>query len=140
MSRAPKWYLPVAVVALLWNLLGCAAYLADVSLSPEEIAKMPPAQQELYASRTVWSTSATAIAVWGGALGCLGLILGKRWATWLLVASLVGVVVQDIGIFVVSNAGSLAGSAAYVLQGLVLAIATLLVVLARRARAGGWIT
>jgi len=139
MSQSPKWYLPVAVVALLWNLLGCAAYLADVSLSPEDLAKMPPAQQELYATRTAWSVSATAIAVWGGALGCLGLILRKRWATWLLVASLVGVVVQDIGIFVVSNAGALAGPAAYVLQGLVLLVAILLVLLARRATAAGWI-
>ena len=26
MSQAPKWYLPVTILALLWNLAGCAAY------------------------------------------------------------------------------------------------------------------
>ena len=30
MNPAPRWYLPVAIVALAWNLLGCLAYLADV--------------------------------------------------------------------------------------------------------------
>ena len=30
----------VAIVALLWNLLGCVAYLSDVTMSPEAIAQM----------------------------------------------------------------------------------------------------
>ena len=79
MTTRPKWYLPVAIAALLWNLLGCAAYLADVMLTAEDIATMSAAQQALYASRTWWAVSATAIAVWGGAAGCLGLVWRKRW-------------------------------------------------------------
>ena len=73
MSSSPKWFRPVAVIALLWNLAGCAAYLADVSLSPAQISAMSPAQQALYAERPAWSVAATAIAVWVGAAGCLGL-------------------------------------------------------------------
>lgn len=139
MTPVPSWFKPVAIVALLWNLIGCVAYLSDVSITPEAVAQMSPEQQALYNSRPAWAVSATAIAVWGGALGCIGLFLRKRWALPLLVASLVGVVVQDLAIFVLSNAGAMAGAAAYVLQGLVLVIAIALVQLARKASASGWL-
>ena len=139
MKPAPRWFLPVAVVALIWNLIGCAAYLSDVTLSAEDVAKMSATEQALYASRPAWSVGATAVAVWGGALGCLGLCLRKRWTTWLLVASLAGVIVQDLNLFFLSGAGSQAGMTTVVLQGLVLAIGVGLVVLARRALAQGWI-
>ena len=136
----PKWYLPVAITALLWNIMGCVAYLLDATISPEAIAQLTAAQQALYASRSAWVVSATAIAVWGGAAGCVGLVWRKRWATWLLVASLAGVIVQDLGIFVLSDAASQAGATAMVLQGFVLVIAVGLVFLGRRAAAEGWIS
>jgi len=40
MNTTPKWFVPVAVVALLWNLIGCWAYLQDVMVTPEQLAKM----------------------------------------------------------------------------------------------------
>lgn len=140
MNDAPKWFRPVAIAALLWNLLGCAAYLADVMMSPEALASLPEAQQAIYASRPAWAVGATAIAVWGGALGSLGLILRKRWSLWVLVVSLIGIVLQDLYLFGMSDAGALGGTAAMVLQGLVLLIGVALVWLARKAAQAGWIS
>ena len=139
MEQAPKWYTPVAVAALLWNLLGCAAFLMDVMLKPEDIAKLTAAQQAMYAARPAWSVAATAIAVWFGAAGSVGLIMRKRWATPLLLASLAGVIVQDVSLFMLGKAAGQAGGAAMGLQALVLLIAIGLLVLARRATARGWI-
>ena len=139
MTATPKWFRPVAIVALLWNLLGCAAYLADVMLSPADLAKLPEAQQALYASRPAWSISATAIAVWAGAAGCVGLIMRKRWATWLLAASLAGVIVQNVWLFVLSDAARQTGAVAFVLQGVVFVVSVALLVLARKASAQGWL-
>jgi len=138
MEHAPKWFMPVAITALLWNLIGCAAYLGDVMLTPEDIAKLTAAQQAMYAARPAWSVGATAIAVWGGAAGCLGLILRKRWAMPLLIASLAALVVQDASLFLLSGASPV-NSTAIVLQGLVLLIGIGLVLLARTAAARGWI-
>ena len=109
----PKWFRPVAIVALMWNLLGCAAYLADVSLKPEDVAKLSAEQQALYAARPAWSVAATATAVWFGALGSLGLLLRKRWAFGLLVLSLLGIVGQDVWLFGLSRAASAAGAVAW---------------------------
>ncbi len=140
MEPAPKWFKPVVIVALLWNLLGCVAYLSDVMLTPDDVAKMPAAQQALYASRPAWAVAATAFAVWGGALGSIGLLLRKRWAKAVLLVSLAGVVVQDVGLFALTEAGSLAGPVALALQGLVLVIAVALVLLGRKADRQGWLS
>src|SRR5512143_654048 len=140
MNSTPKWFLPVAILALAWNLIGCAAYLKDVTTSAADIARMSAAHQALYAARPAWSVGATAIAVWAGALGCVGLIMRKRWATALLAVSLAGVVVQDISFFMMSGAEAQMPQAALVLQGLVLAIAISLVLLAPKSSARGWIT
>ncbi|NKB88731.1 MAG: hypothetical protein GKS06_10970 [Acidobacteria bacterium] len=139
MTATPKWYMPVVVVALLWNLLGCFAYLSDVMLSADALAAMPDAQRAIYEARPIWAVSATAIAVWGGALGCIGLLLKKSWANPALIASLVGIVVQDLNLFVLTDAAAQAGGAAYGLQGMVLIVGIALVVLGRRAVREGWI-
>ncbi|MEQ1760309.1 MAG: hypothetical protein ABL986_18485 [Vicinamibacterales bacterium] len=140
MTKTPRWYLPVTVLALLWNLIGCAAYLSDVMLTAEDIAQMSAAQQALYSARSAWAVSATAIAVWAGAAGCVGLIWRKRWAMPLLLASLAGLVVQDVALFTLSDAGARPDATAAVLQAVVLGIGIALVYLARTASVRGWIS
>ena len=140
MTQAPKWFRVAAIIALLWNILGCLAFVADLQLKPEDIAKLPEAQQALYASRPAWSIAATAIAVFGGTLGCIGLILKRKWAFVLLLLSLLGILGQDIAMFVLANAAEAAGSFAIVLQSVVLIVGVWLVLLSRKAMASGWIS
>lgn len=135
----PTWFKVVAVLALLWNLLGCLAFFSDLRLSPEDLAKLPEAQQALYAARPAWAIAATAIAVFGGALGSVGLLLRKKWAFPVLVLSLLGILVQDFGLFVLADGASLAGPVAVVLQAVVLAVGIGLVLLSRRGLARGWL-
>jgi hypothetical protein len=134
---SPKWYMPVAIIALLWNLIGCAAYLMDVTLTPEALGAMPPDQQALYAARPAWAVAVYAIAVWGGALGCVGLVMKKRWAKGALLASLLGLIAQDIALFGMSPVAI--ETPVYALQGIVLMIAVLLLLLANKAVRQGWL-
>jgi len=139
MMNSPTWFKAVAVVALLWNLLGCIAFFSDLRLSPEDLAKLPEAQQALYAARPAWAVAATATAVFGGVLGCLGLLLRKKWALPVLALSLLGILVQDFGLFVLAGGASLAGPVAIAMQGIVLAVGIGLVWLARKGIARGWL-
>lgn len=139
MNKPPPWFAVLAVLALLWNLAGLFAVVADLKLSAAEIAALPLDQQALYRARPGWSVVASVVAVVGGTLGCIGLLLRRRWAVPALAASLVGVVVQDIGIFVVAGAASVAGPVPVVLQSVVFAIAVGLLLLARRAGARSWL-
>ena len=139
MNKLPRWFTIVAVVALLWNVVGCIAAAADLRISPDDVAKLSAAQQALYNARPDWAVAATALAVLGGVLGCVGLLLRKRWAFFVLVLSLIGILVQDYGLFVLVDGASLAGPSAVVTQGLVLAIGIGLVLLSRRAITRGWL-
>lgn len=139
MTQPPKWFKVVAILALVWNLLGCAAYLADAMMTPADVAKLSPEHQELYAARPSWAVSATAVAVWLGALGSLALLLRKRWATVLLVLSLFGVLVQDYWLFLGSNAARVTGSSAMIMQAFVLVVSIALVMLSLHAAKRGWL-
>lgn len=137
MKQATRGFQVWAGLALLWNLLGCAAFVSDLRLTAEDIAALPAAQQALYAARPAWAVAATATAVFGGAAGCVGLLLARRWAVPLLALSLLGIVAQDIGLFVLAGGAALAGPAVWALQGLVLLVGIVLLVSARRAAARG---
>lgn len=140
MNTPPGWFKVVAIVALLWNLLGCLAFAADLSMSPEDIAKLPAPQQALYAARPAWAVAATGLAVIGGALGCIGLLLRRRWATPLFVLSLIGILAQDFGLFVLAGGAGLAGPAAMVMRAIVLVVSIWLVLFSRKSAARGWLT
>lgn len=140
MNKAPKWFTAVAIAALLWNLLGCVAFFEDLQLSPQDVAKLSAAQQTLHNARAGWAVAATALAVFAGAIGCVGLLLRKKWALILFVLSIIGLLVQDFGLFVLVNGAALAGPVAVILQLLVLAIAIGLVFLSRKATAYAWLT
>lgn len=136
MNAPPKWLRPVAVVALLWNLLGCLAFVSDLAMSSADVERLDAAQRALHEARPGWSVAGTGLAVVGGALGSLGLLLRRRWAMPLLALSLAGVVLQDAGLALahVSPGGVVIG-----LQALVLAVAVALLALAMRARRRGWL-
>lgn len=139
MSKSPAWFKVVAVVAVLWNLIGCLAFVSDMRLSPDDIAALPDAHQTLYKARPGWALAGTAVAVVGGLLGSLGLLFGRKWALPVLIASLFGLLVQDIAMFLLVDGVTLAGPAAVVLQAMVLVIAIGLVLLGRMAMARGWL-
>ena len=139
MNTSPTWLKVVAVLALLWNLLGCLAFFMDLRMSPEDVASLPEAQQALYAARPAWAVVATAVAVFGGVLGCIGLLLGRKWAFVVLLLSLIGIIVQDFGLFILADGASLAGPVAVVMQAIVLVIGIVLVALSRKGIARGWL-
>jgi len=137
--NTPTWFKVVAVLALLWNLLGCFAFFSDLRLTPDDLARLPETQQALYAARPGWTVAATAIAVFGGALGSIGLLLRKKWALPVFVLSLLGILIQDFGLFVLADGASLAGPVAVVMQAVVLAVGVSLVMLSRKGISRSWL-
>lgn len=99
MTKPPTWFWIVAVIALLWGLAGCAAYLMQVTMTPADIAKLPPAQAELMALMPAWLDGVYAIAVWIGLAGAAALLLRRRIARSLYIVSLIAVIVQFGWIF-----------------------------------------
>lgn len=136
MNNPPKWFTPVAVVALLWNLIGAAALAMNATADP---ATLTAAQQALAASTPAWAGIASWFAVGAGALGSLGLVLRKDWAPEALLVSLAGVIIQDLWLFAIADVASAYGTAPLIMQGIVLIIAIALLSLSRTARVRGWL-
>ena len=81
----------IGVVALIWNVVGVINFF--VQTNPDMLAAYRESERAIVESRPAWATGGFAIAVFGGALGCLLLLLRKSAAYYLFVASLLGVVV-----------------------------------------------
>ncbi|MFN3945777.1 MAG: hypothetical protein ACK4K7_12710 [Allosphingosinicella sp.] len=88
--RPPIWFWIVVGLALLWNLLGVAAYLAEAFGMAQSAA-----HSAMIDVRPAWATAAYAIAVFGGTLGCLALLMRRRWAYVLLGVSFAALLVQQ---------------------------------------------
>ena len=136
----PRTFYWISGAALLWNLLGIAAYVGQVTMTPEAIAALPEAQRALYENVPGWVTSAFAIAVNAGAIGCLLLILKKALALPVLILSLVAVLIQMFHNFFLSNAIEVMGAAAVVGPAFVILIGIYLVWFANDAKKKGWIS
>lgn len=139
MAVAPRWFMIVSVLALLWNIAGLLAFVSDAMMGPDDVAQLSAAEQALYAARPAWAVLASALATMAGTLGSLALVMRKRWALPLLILSLVGVVGQDAGFLALPGGLTSIGAVPMVLQGIVLLISIGLVLLARRGIASGWL-
>ena len=99
----PHWsFWVICVIALIWNLMGSINF--TMQMDPEMLANYPDEAKSLVETRPFWATIAFAIAVFGGLLGDIFLILRKAIAYYLFIASLVGVIVTNIHTFQVSGA------------------------------------
>jgi hypothetical protein len=127
-ARAPAWLRIVAALGLIWNLFGVYAYLQTVG-----VLKAGPGMT--MAEMPAWVTGAFAIAVFGGTLGSLGLLLLMRWSKLLLLLSFLALLAQDVWKFAL-NSGP---ANALVLTIAVNVISLLLVWLAYSAGGKGWL-
>lgn len=139
MNKSPLWFKIVIVVALLWNLLGAIAVIMNFMITPEAISALPAAQQQMYADTPMWASYASLLAVFAGALGCVALLLSKAFASPLFMLSIVGLVLQNIGIFVIVDAIAVMGNSVLIMQGCVFVIAIGLLLLAKMAMKRQWI-
>ncbi len=138
--KPPIWFWIVSIVALLWNLMGVLAYLGEAYMSEEAFALLSEGERTLYEARPAWVTGAFAIAVFAGALGCIGLLLRKKWAAMVLVISLLGVIGQQTYLFFMSDTFDVMGNSAMFMPITIIIVAILLIVLARSANKKMWMS
>lgn len=138
-TKRPSWFWPVSALALLWNLVGLLMFWKQVTLTPEAVAALPPEQQQIHAAMPDWVYVLFGIAVIAGVLGVLGLLLKRRWARPLLLLSFLAVTTQMVSAYATTPAWALTGAASAAFPLLLIAVALLLWLFARRASARGWI-
>ncbi|WP_109300860.1 hypothetical protein [Aquimarina sp. AU474] len=138
-NKLPAWYWVVSIVAFIWNIIGVLAYIAQAYMTEEALAAMPEGDQNFYNNMPAWVTGVFAIAVFGGTLACIGLILKKKWAYLLFLVSLIAVLAQAIYNFFLQDYVSLSGPR-IMMPLLIIIVALFLVWFSKKAIAKDWIS
>jgi hypothetical protein len=127
----------ISTLALLWNALGIVTWLMTVTMSDAALAALPEAEQELYTNVPAGVTVSYAVAVFGGTVGSIGLLLRRAWAVPILGLSLAGILLQMGHALLASQLLAVKGAGAAVLPLLIVVVAALLLWYAVRARSRG---
>lgn len=128
----------IAVLFLLWNLFGCYLYYLDVTLSDTAYAEAyGEAMAAVRSKYPAWSIAAYAIAVWGGLIASILLLLRKKFAVPLFVVSLIAAIVSFIWGMTNEEARAAAGNTALVMPVIVVAIGAFEIWFARKKAAKG---
>ena len=87
-----------------------------------------------------WVTGAFAIAVFTGALGCIGLLFRKKWATPIFILSLLTVLAQQVYNFLIAKVHIELGAQTVAVSLLVIIVSIILVWLSKKWTEKGWLT
>ncbi|QNJ98705.1 hypothetical protein [Constantimarinum furrinae] len=84
----------IAVLALLWNLMGIYQYLLSTVLADSLTDMISAEELNIINNMPSWYSYVFAIAVFAGVLGCLFLLLRKKLAITLFGISLLALLIQ----------------------------------------------
>jgi hypothetical protein len=93
-ASVPLWFWIIAVVALLWNLIGCAIFFSEVFAKEAMMESMTEAQKEWTRSTPSWIYFVFAISVSTGLAGSISLLMRKALSVPLFAVSVVAVLIQ----------------------------------------------
>ena len=135
----PWSFWAIGVVALIWNILGAANFF--VQMNADMLASFSETARAIIEGRPVWATGGFAISVFGGALGCLLLLLRKSIAYYVFIASLLGTILTMIHtIGVASSTTGFSPFEIFMMILIPLIVAGLLIWYSKQVERRGWIS
>ena len=137
-TKPPVWFWVISGIGLLWCLMGVNAYLQQAYRTEGFTSMLSAEQLEAVNNIPAWATGAFAIAVFAGALGCIALLLRKKWAKQLFLLSILGIIVQMVYLLFMSNATELFGPP--IMPALSLLVILLLFWYSKKSAVKGWVS
>lgn len=98
--KPPALFWVISIVALLWFVMGSLAYITSHSYTAEMLIPIYGEEgTRIILERPSWQVAVWAMAVFGGLIGSIGLLLRKTWSKFLFMASLIGALAYDVWAF-----------------------------------------
>ena len=139
MTKPSTSFWVISVIALLWNLMGVNAYIQQAFKTDSFKAMYNEEQLKMIAEAPAWATGAFAIAVFGGFLGCVLLLMRKKIAKTIFMFSLIGILVQMYYNFFVIDSIAVYGPGAMAMPIMVILFAVFLIWYANFCTKKNWI-
>jgi len=138
--KPPLWFWIVAVIFVIWNLIGVSNYLMAAMATPESLAAQgyTDEQVEFLLDVPKLYLSVFAIAVWSGLVASFLLIFRRRWAVPVFLFSLVFVLLSFVFDFV-GGTFTVLGNAYLAIMIVVTILAFIEVFFSRMAKNKGWL-
>ncbi len=127
----------IAVILLLWNLMGDAAYLMQVTTDLDELAKSDPITADAFRAMPQWAWAAYAIAVWIGTAAAITLLMRRKFAWVLFAVSLIAEIAQFGWTFMGYDLVAKKGATTAIFPLAIIAITLFSTIYARRKAADG---
>lgn len=137
--QTPTWFRILAVLALIWNLIGCFMWCMEMFVQEAMIESMTEAQKEWVRSIPHWLYAVYFAAVGFGVLGSIGLLARKSWAVPIFAVSLVLVLIQMLYPTLIAGGLQAMGPESLIMPAIVITLATFLLWLAVLAKRNSWI-
>ena len=138
--RSPTWFRIVAVVAVLFEIVGFAGYLMDALRSPDQIAQLPLDQRLVWNATPTWIYAAYAVATSTGLIGAIAMVMRRRWCIALLGLSLLAVIVQFGGVYAVPRLRRIVAPDAMIAPLVIFIVCAGIYAVALHAHRRGWLT
>ena len=123
-AQPRPWHLwVVGILGVLWDSVGAFDYLMTQTQNESYMSQFTAEQLEFFYGFPTWVVAFWALAVWGGLLGTILLLLRKSLAAPVLLGSLLAMVVTSIHNYALSNGLEVAGGAGVAFSGLIFLVA-----------------
>ena len=140
-NKPNKWFWIIAVLALLWNLMGVSRYLMEAYNVESFRTQFNEDQLALMDGSPSWLTAVFAIAVFSGLIACVALLLKRKLAIILFGISLLFVLIQMISVWVTTNTIEVFGTVdGVVMPMIVIIISIFLYYYSKGASQKGWLS
>lgn len=136
-SRSPVHLWIVGVVTLLWNLVGAYDYLMTQTRNASYMAKFTQEQLDYFYGFPAWVEAFWALAVWGGVLGSLLILLRKGLAAPVLLVSFVSMAITAVYNFGLSDGMKIMGTGGFIFTVVIFIVALGLWLYARTMKRRG---
>jgi len=103
--------------------MGAYDYLMTQTQNASYMGKFTPEQLEFFYGLPTWTVASWALAVWGGVLGVVLLLLRKRLAVPVLLVSFLCMIVTSVHNFLLANGLEVMGGFGLMFSGLIFVIA-----------------
>ena len=130
-TTTPRHLWIVGIVALLWSLLGAMDYIMTETRNEAYMSQFTPEQLEFFYSFPAWLVAFWAIAVWGGVLGAVLLLMRKKLAVPVLVVSFLCMVVTVIHNYGFAGGADIVGGGGLIFSAIIFVVALALIIYAR---------
>jgi len=130
-AATPRHLWIIAVVTLLWNLMGAFDYLMTQTENVQYLSQFTQEQLDYYHGIPTWFEVFWALAVWGAVVGSILLLLRRSLALPVFAVSFISMVITAVYSYGFSNGYELMGAGGFMFSLAIFVVALFLVLYSR---------